>query len=314
MQRRTFVKNAVGASLYASTVLPVFAFDPVKSSSVKLAPTAVGLLIKPSPNAEAKIAQVHELGLTNCFLSLDGLLDQYSPSLAEKLRGLLEKYDVVPTTAEVVAPSPLKWNFQEGPATIGVVPRAYRAARIDALKRTSDFARLLGIGQIQTHCGFIPENPREPLYEETVVAIRELADHCAGNEQAFLMETGQETPITMLRALRDVGRPNLGVGLDTANLILYGKADPVVATEILGKHVRAVHAKDGKWPTNPDELGKEVRIGEGDVDFVKVFTLLKRAGYNGAITIEREISGPQQIEDVRMEKVYLEKALAKASA
>ena len=71
-----------------------------------------------------------------------------------------------------------------------------------------------------------------------------------------------------------------------------------------------MHAKDGKWPTNPSELGEEVVIGKGEVDFAKVFSGLRAAGYKGAVTIERETSGPQQIEDVRQEKLYLERILA----
>jgi len=73
--------------------------------------------------------------------------------------------------------------------------------------------------------------------------------------------------------------------------------------------VRSVHAKDGCWPTDPSKLGEEVLIGKGLVDFKQVFTKLHRLGYTGAITIERETSGPQQIEDVRQEKIYLEKIL-----
>jgi sugar phosphate isomerase/epimerase len=128
------------------------------------------------------------------------------------------------------------------------------------------------------------------------------------------METGQETPTTMSRAIRDVAMPNIGVGLDTANLILYGKANPVDAVDILGPHIRSIHAKDGRWPTNPDELGEEVRIGEGVVDFKQVLSKLHRIGYTGAVTIERETSGPQQIEDVRQEKRYLEKILSEVMA
>jgi L-ribulose-5-phosphate 3-epimerase len=33
---------------------------------------------------------------------------------------------------------------------------------------------------------------------------------------------------------------------------------------------------------------------------------LKQLNYQGAVTIEREISGPRQIEDVRAAKAYLE--------
>lgn len=271
---------------------------------------ALGLLIKPSLGIEETISRVRQLGFTNCFLSLDDFLGKYTPALAGRMRAALEKNGVAATTVEVVGPGPLKWNFTEGPATIGVVPRATRAARVDALKQTSDFAKLLGVGRLQTHCGFIPEDPADPLYGETVTTLRDLALHCAGNGQDFLMETGQETPTTMLRAIRDVNQPNLGVGLDTANLILYGKANPVDAVDILGPYIRAMHAKDGRWPTDPSRLGEEVLIGKGLVDFKLVLSKLKRIGYTGAITIERETAGPQQIVDVKLEKAYLERILA----
>ena len=96
---------------------------------------------------------------------------------------------------------------------------------------------------------------------------------------------------------------------EKAKLILYGKANPVDALEILGPHVRSVHAKDGRWPSDPSKLGEEVLIGQGLVDFKKVFTKLHQFGYTGAITIERETSGPQQIEDVKNEKLYLQRIL-----
>jgi L-ribulose-5-phosphate 3-epimerase len=313
MDRRDFMGAAFTGLLYASPVVETLSnrlADASQSSKGPgAAPMALGLMVQPAHGPEAVIARVKQLGLPTCFLSLDEYIGKFTKSLAQELHGLLEKYGVTATSAEVVGPGPLKWDFIDGPSTIGVVPRATRAARIDALKQTSDFAKLLGIPRVQTHCGFIPENPREPLYEETVLAIRELAEHCAGNGQSFLMETGQETPTTMLRAIKDVDRPNLGVGLDTANLILYGKANPVDAVDIIGSHVMSVHAKDGRWPTNPDKLGEEVLIGKGLVDFKQVFTKLHKLGYTGAVTIERETSGPQQIEDVRQEKIYLERIL-----
>ncbi len=270
---------------------------------------ALGLLVSPYGSPEATIKRVHDLGFSNCFLSLDGYIGRFTRDAAQELKSLLAKHNVVATTVEVVGPPPLEWNFLRGPATIGLVPPATRAARIDALRQASDFAKLLGVSQVQTHCGFIPEDPADALYPGSVEAIHTVAQHCHANGQSFLMETGQETPTTMSRMIRDVNLPNLGVGLDTANLILYGKANPVDAVDILGPHIRSVHAKDGRWPTDPSQLGEEVLIGSGLVDFRAVFTKLHRLGYTGAITIERETSGPQQIEDVRREKLYLEKAL-----
>jgi sugar phosphate isomerase/epimerase len=285
------------------------------SPSSSLKPMAVGLMIPlgptPDRSPETVIARVQNLGMTNCFLSLDAYIGKFTPELAQEIGGLLEKHRITATSAEVVGPGRLVWDFVDGPSTIGVVPPASRAARMDALKQASDFAKRLGIPHVQTHCGFIPEDPKHPLYEGTVLAIRELAEHCAGNGQEFLMETGQETPTTMLRAIKDVNRPNLGVGLDTANLILYGKANPVDALDTIGPYVRSMHAKDGRWPTDPMKLGEEVPIGSGLVDFEAVFTKLHKLGYTGAVTIERETSGPQQIADVAAEKVYLEKILAR---
>ncbi|MGI8770886.1 MAG: sugar phosphate isomerase/epimerase family protein [Acidobacteriaceae bacterium] len=313
MERRKFLGAAAAAAL---THVAALAYGDVgtamagQSKGNAIEPMELGLLIKPAKAPEETIRRVHDLGFKTCFLSLDDYIGQFTPSAAERIGDLLSKYAVRATTVEVVGPPPLEWNFLRGPSTIGLVPRATRAARIAALTGVSDFAKKLGVPQVQTHCGFIPENPADPLYAEAVAAIREVAMHCQANGQSFLMETGQETPTTMSRTLRDVGQPNLGVGLDTANLILYGKANPVDAVDILGPHVKSIHAKDGRWPTNPNELGEEVLIGSGLVDFKQVFSRLKRAGYTGAVTIERETSGPQQIEDVRKEKLYLEQVLA----
>ena len=306
MDRRTFLGTA-SAAVFAGSLRPLATL--AANAPAPLKPMDVGLLVSPFGAPEATFRRVHEIGFNNCFLSLDGYINGFTAEIANQFGELMARYSLVATTVEVVGPPPLEWNFLSGPSTIGLVLPATRAARIDALRQVSDFAKLLGIPQVQTHCGFIPEDPADPLYPGAVDAIRTVAQHCQSNGQYFLMETGQETPTTMSRTIRDVAMPNLAVGLDTANLILYGKANPVDAVDIIGTHVRSVHAKDGCWPTDPSKLGEEVLIGKGLVDFKQVFTKLHRLGYTGAITIERETSGPQQIEDVRQEKIYLEKIL-----
>ena len=112
-----------------------------------------------------------------------------------------------------------------------------------------------------------------------------------------------------MRMIQDVGADNQGVNFDLANLILYGKANPVDAIELLGSYVQGVHAKDGLWPANPKELGEEVPIGKGKVDFPRIIARLKELNYRGAVTIERETSSPAQMEDVRAGKTYLEKLI-----
>jgi L-ribulose-5-phosphate 3-epimerase len=314
MDRRKFIGLA-SATIAANGLGSTAAFAAAVPAPVKtLKPMELGLLIAPFSAPEERFRVLRDLGLTNCFLSLDGYIGGFTREVVSQYRDLLAKFQVTATTVEVVGPGPLEWNFLRGPSTIGLVPPKTRTARIDALRQVSDFAKELGIAQVQTHCGFIPEDPADPLYPGAVEAIRTVAQHCQGNGQFFLMETGQETPTTMSRMIRDVAMPNLAVGLDTANLILYGKANPVDAVDILGPHIRSIHAKDGRWPIDPSNLGEEVLIGKGLVNFREVFTKLHRVGYTGAVTIERETSGPQQIEDVRQEKLYLERILGEVMA
>jgi L-ribulose-5-phosphate 3-epimerase len=277
----------------------------VVSSNEGKKPLRLGLIIGIGNDPAAAMAKVHDLGLPTCQV----YVDEFELEQVGRLRQALDKHGIEATSLVVGGPGKEMWNFYQGPLTIGLVPRETRTARIAHIKKASDFAKQCGIPAVQTHCGFIPENPNDELYKETVAAMREVAAYCKRNSQNFRYETGQETPITLVRAIQDVGLDNQGVNFDLANLILYGKANPVDAIELLGPFVQGIHAKDGLWPTNPKELGEEVPIGKGKVDFPRIIARLKELDYRGAVTIEREISGAQQMEDVRSSKAYLEKLI-----
>jgi sugar phosphate isomerase/epimerase len=278
---------------------------PTVASNEGRKPLRLGLIIGIGKDPHSAMAKVHDLGLPTCQV----FVDEIEPELGGRLRRALDEYGIEATSIVVGGPGKEVWDFYQGPLTIGLVPRETRDARIAHIKRASDFAKQCGIDAVQTHCGFIPENPNDTVYKETVTAMREVAGYCKRNGQSFRYETGQETPITLVRAIQDVGLDNQGVNFDVANLILYGKANPVDAIELLGPYVQGIHAKDGLWPTNPKELGQEVPIGKGKVDFPRIIKRLKALNYRGAVTIEREISGPKQVEDVRAAKVNLEKLI-----
>jgi sugar phosphate isomerase/epimerase len=297
LNRRSFLQIGTTVGAAALFTEPLFSLEKER--------LPLGLFISLDDDPESQVAKVHELGLPTCSV----YLDDFERESATRLKSALDRYGIEATALTTLGPGEMVWDFLKGPSTIGLVPRNTRQARIDALKTASDFAAKVGIPALQTHCGFIPENPDDPLYEETVKAIHEVAGHCKGNSQWFLCETGQETPITLLRTILDVGLDNVGVGLDTANLILYGKGNPVDAMDVLEKYVRGAHAKDGLFPTDPRYLGQEVPISQGKVDFTRFITRLLQSGYRGALTIEREISGPQYIEDVKKAKLYLENVI-----
>ena len=194
---------------------------------------------------------------------------------------------------------PSVWNFIDGPGTLGLVPDEYREARIGELKLDADFAHRLGVTDIASHVGFIPEQPCYHGYHETVEAVKQVAEHCAKYDMYFNFETGQETPTTLMRFIGDVGADNLGVNLDPANLILYGRANPVDALDLYGSRVRGVHVKDGNYPKdNFYELGKETVVGEGKVNFPVFIPKLLSMGYKGDLYIEREIAGKKRADDI----------------
>ena len=265
----------------------------------------LGLIVYAGNDPDAALQKVHDAGLPTAQITLE----TFTPDMFTKVRHAIDQYGIEGTALNCSGPPPLVYDFYHGPETIGIVPRESRRARIDQLKRASDFAKQLNIPAIHTHCGFIPENPNDALYKEAVEAITEVVSHVKSNGQNFMFETGQETPITLLRAIEDVGLDNQRVNLDTANLILYGKGNPVDALDVLGKYVAGLHAKDGLFPTDPKTLGKEVPIGEGKANFPVLIKRLKELNYTGPITIEREISGPRQMEDIRNSKTYLERLI-----
>ncbi|MCA9050884.1 MAG: sugar phosphate isomerase/epimerase [Planctomycetaceae bacterium] len=187
-----------------------------------------------------------------------------------------ESYADIPTTAR----------------TVGLVPEETRAARAAEMKEISDFARLLGVGVVGLHIGFVPEDTSSAGYQSLLSTTRDLLDHVAGNGQNLHLETGQETADHLLHFLQDVQRDNLFINFDPANMILYGTGEPIEALKKVGRYVRSVHCKDARWAEEGRrgiDWGSEVALGDGDVGMENYLRTLHEIGYDGPLTIEREI-------------------------
>ena len=174
--------------------------------------------------------------------------------------------------------------------SVGLVPEATRQSRLQEMFEIADFAKVLACDTVALHLGFIPHDSSADGYQPIVEVTRQLCDHCGGNDQYLHLETGQETAEGLLEFIRVVDRSNLKVNFDPANMILYGTGQPIEALRAVGNHVRSVHCKDGTWSDQPGETwGAEVALGQGDVDMRAYLTTLKEIGYEGPLTIEREI-------------------------
>lgn len=254
---------------------------------------------------EEKFIRMQKHGFTTCQL-VSYETAMWTDENASIINELCAKYGIVISAFWCGWQGPKIWNFYEGQLTLGLVPVEYRQVRIQNLCDGADFAKKLGATDVITHMGFIPENPYDPNFSSFCVAVRTVAEYLKQNDQWLLFETGQETPVTMLRCFETVNMDNLGVNLDTANLILYGKANPVDALEVFGQYVRNIHAKDGFYPTNGHKLGCEVPIGMGKVDFCALFEKLKGLDYDSHVTIEYEIAEDDSLSAVLAARDYLQ--------
>ena len=263
----------------------------------------IGVMLHLHGDPAESVAKVKSLGLPSCQL---GWPANTSLEVGQALQAAAQAADVTVTTLWAALPGPSVWNFTEGPSTIGLVPDEWRAERVEALQAAAVVAGKIGIPSITTHCGFIPSWPGDRQYHETIAALKDVLAACKDNGVEFWYETGQETPITLLRTIQDVGYENQGINLDPANLLMYGNANPVDALDVFGTWVRGVHAKDGEYPTNGSDLGVEKPMGEGRVNFPVLVPKLKSMGYCGALTIEREISGDKQVEDIKAAMAILD--------
>lgn len=263
----------------------------------------------PATDIGHEFSKFQQLGLNCCQLSVWDVENMFTPEKAKAAREAADAYGIEITALWAGWTGPSAWNFTEGPQTLGIVPEEYREMRVEQLIRAADFAEWLGVTDIITHAGFLPENPGSPEYLPVLEAIKRIALAYREKGKWFLFETGQETPVTMLRFIEEVGTGNLGINLDTANLILYGKANTVDALEVFGKYVRNTHFKDGLYPTCGKELGPEVPLGEGKANVPGIVSKLKELGYTGPYVIEREISGDQQIADIAKAKALIESCL-----
>jgi hypothetical protein len=270
----------------------------------------IGVLINLRPdNIFQSFQQVREMELQSCQLCVwDTSL--YSAKNAAAVRKAADENDVIISALWAGWTGPKSWNFYDGPLTLGLVPAVYRANRLKELIAGSDFAEMICVTDVITHVGFLPENLNDPDYIGVVSSLRYLTSYMKNKGQYFLFETGQETPTTLLRTIEDVGTGNLGINFDTANLIMYGKANSVDAAEAFGKYVRNLHCKDGLFPTDGRNMGLEVPLGEGKANIAKVLKILFEMGYSGPLTIEREISGDQQIRDIVHARNLLKKIVS----
>ena len=162
--------------------------------------------LREDTDLEAKFKEAHEMGFESVQLTC-WQMDRYTDEVAETIKGAMEKYNVRISTfwCGWRGKESWMWNSYEGPLTLGIVPPHARFERILDLKKGSDFAKKLGVDQIATHAGFIPEDPNDERYRETIVALREIAAHCKRTVSIFCLKQDRRRPSRLHVPLRISG-------------------------------------------------------------------------------------------------------------
>lgn len=250
----------------------------------------IGVFTSVDAGLGVKLEVAHELGVPTIQLHAPAQQTR-TPAHAERF---LKRLNDLGITLTVVFGGFEGESYADIPTvsrTVGLVPPETRAERTREMKEIADFAKLLGCNTVALHIGFVPHDTKNPLYLQVRDVTREVCDHCAKNGQNLHLETGQEKAESLLQFIGDVSRDNLFINFDPANLILYGTDEPIAALKQVGRYVRSVHCKDGKWSAKPgQDWGQEVPLGQGDVGIENYLRTLDSFGYTGPLTIEREIA------------------------
>ena len=193
---------------------------------------------------------------------------------------------------------------------------------IETSKRILDMAKELGTDIVTTHIGVVPQDPARPRYHIMQDACGELAEYADSLNAHFAVETGPETAKVLCGFLDSLRSTGVSVNMDPANLVMVTGDDPVRAVHTLKKYIVHTHAKDGRKlldrnpeiiyhviaPQEPvtDKAFIEVPLGEGSVPFKEYLDALREIGFNGFLTIEREV-GENPVADIRMAANFLRK-------
>lgn len=200
--------------------------------------------------------------------------------------------------------------------------------RIAYIKRAVDLAMELDCPVITTHIGVVPEDKANPRYAVLKEACSEIGEYAYTHGCTMAVETGPEKISTLRALLDESGGKGLGINYDPANLVMIQADDEVQGVYAAGDMIVHTHAKDGRNynPIDPVEFYEafakygldweegshycvETPLGEGSVRWVEYLRALRDVGYDGFLTIEREIKNGA--DDIRMAVGFLREVMQK---
>jgi L-ribulose-5-phosphate 3-epimerase len=188
----------------------------------------------------------------------------------------------------------------------GFVKPDHIAEDVAKTKKMMDLCAALGVKVLTSHIGRIPADENDPAWKTAATALEDIGAHGDRIGVFFASETGPESGADLARFLRSLKSKSIRANYDPANITMMG-FDAVEGAYALGDLIVHTHAKDG---TRTGTSHAEVPLGEGQVDWPRYLKALQEIGYDGYLTIEREV-GENPAADIVTAATFLREQLAK---
>lgn len=192
----------------------------------------------------------------------------------------------------------------------GLEIQAENAPKIEYLKRVFDLSARLGCQVVTTHIGVVPEQRDSPRWQALHSACEELGSYAATLDSWLAIETGPEPIPRLCDFVDSCGSGRVAINYDPANLVMVTAEDEVQGVYTAGHRIVHTHAKDGilKKYVGPEKVYAvfaqggiealsaisdcfaETPLGQGSVRWREYLQALRDIGYDGYLTIEREVS------------------------
>ncbi|MGN0853364.1 MAG: sugar phosphate isomerase/epimerase family protein [Kiritimatiellia bacterium] len=250
---------------------------------------------------EGVAAEMAKMGLTRVHLALQPFLEGASrhgaaegPAALERVKARLASGEWALSAVMVGFPQEDYSTLETIRKTGGVVPDGAWETNRKIVSAGAKLAAELKAPLLTLHAGFLDESDARAR-EKYADRVKFIIDACGEQGVAVAFETGQETADDLVRFLDRM--PHAGVNFDPANMLLYGKGNPVEAVAKLAPWIRHVHIKDAIAAKTPGTWGTETPWGDGEVNPEAFFAALEKAGYTGNFAIERE-GGCNRVADI----------------
>lgn len=241
------------------------------------------------------IENLRAIGLSRVQLALDPLRE--NPAVWGDTAALFQQAGITIVSGMFGTVGEDYTSLESIHRTGGLVPDDTWDENWENAQATAELAHQLGLKLVTFHAGFLPHEESDPEFEKLQHRIRLVADVFAAKGIDLAFETGQEEADTLKLFLEKLGRVNVGVNFDPANMILYDKGNPIAALRTLASWVKQCHIKDANRTQTPGTWGEEVPSGTGQVDWKQFFAVLREIGFAGNCCIERE-AGTQRVADI----------------